>query len=393
MIQLHYIHMSESESPILSRATVRAQFPCLERGLYLNHAAVAPWPQRTCDAVIQFARENAQDGPAAYRNWIQRESDLRQMLATLTGAASEQDIALLKNTTEGISMVAWGLNWKDGDNIVLPAGEFPSNRLPWLAQAAHGVSIREVDIRAADNAEAALIAAMDERTRVLSVSAVQWNDGLRLDLARLGAACKATDVLFFVDAIQQLGALPMDAQSWHIDFLAADAHKWLLGPEGVAVFYCSERARPALKLLQQGWHMFDNPWKFHRQEWQPAASAKRFEAGSPNTLGQTAFHASVGLLLEMGMERVSECILGNTDFLISSLQESPEIQLSSQLAAGRRSGIVSFKHARVPSKRLNGLLANAGITAAVRGDSIRISPHFYQDAADFTPLLDLLRAI
>ncbi len=370
---------------------MRARFPSLEQGLYLNHAAVGPWPDCTSDAVIRFAQENAGQGPAAYRDWILRENDLRQKLATLTGAASEDDIALLKNTTEGISLVAWGIDWQDGDNIVLPLGEFPSNRLPWLAQSAQGVTIREVDIRRAENAESALIGAMDERTRLLSVSAVQWNDGFRLDLARLGEACKSANVLFFVDAIQQLGALPMDVQAWHIDFLAADAHKWLLGPEGIAVFYCSESARPKLRLLQQGWHMFDNPWNFHRQDWQPSSSARRFEAGSPNTLGQTAFHASVELLLETGMERVSQQILRNTDYLINKLGELPELQLSSNTSAHRRSAIVSFTHASLSSKRLHRQLAKSGITTAVRGDSIRLSPHFYQDQADLAVLIDLLK--
>jgi selenocysteine lyase/cysteine desulfurase len=148
--------------------------------------------------------------------------------------------------------------------VVLPRGEFSSNRLPWLAQASHGVDIREVDIRGVDNrvgpdAEAALIAAMDRETRLLSVSAVQWSDGFRLDLGRLGDACRDRGVLFCVDALQQLGALRLHDEDCHIDFLAADAHKWLLGPEGVAVFYSRPEAREGLWVLQQGWHMCEQP--------------------------------------------------------------------------------------------------------------------------------------
>ena len=238
----------------------REQFPSLDQGIYFNHAAVSPWPRCTADAVRQFAEENAVNGPAAYRQWIEREKDLRLKLASLTGAPSADDIALLKNTTECISLVAWGIDWHAGDNIVLPVGEFPSNRLPWLAQSSLGVEIREVDIRPAENAENALLDAMDGNTRLLSVSAVQWNDGFRLDLARLGQACHSAHVLFFVDAIQQLGALPVDVEACHIDFLAADAHKWLLAPEGIAVFYSSGPGRSQLQLLQQGWHCGFGPW-------------------------------------------------------------------------------------------------------------------------------------
>jgi selenocysteine lyase/cysteine desulfurase len=138
------------------------------------------------------------------------------------------------------------------------------------------VEIREVDIRLPAHAESALLEAVDARTRLLAVSAVQWNDGFRLDLHSLGASCKARGVLFFVDAIQQLGALRIDVQACHISFLAADAHKWLLGPEGIAVFYSCADARPLLRLRQLGWHMFDQPFSFGRTEWTPADSARRF---------------------------------------------------------------------------------------------------------------------
>jgi selenocysteine lyase/cysteine desulfurase len=382
--------MTAAENSVTGRAWIREQFPILDQGLYLNHAAIAPWPRCTADEVQTFARENTLRGPDGYRDWIVREKELRRMLARLTGAKSEGDIALLKNTTEGISLVAWGLDWQAGDNIVLPLGEFPSNRLPWLAQSDHGVEIHEVDIRTAENAENALLEAMDSRTRLLSVSAVQWHDGFRLDLEKLGKACRSRGVLFFVDAIQQLGALSVDVEACHIDFLAADAHKWLLGPEGIAVFYCRESARPRLRLVQQGWHMVDNPWDFQRGEWQPSTSAKRFEAGSPNSVGQAALHASLNLLLKTGMEQVSGQILQNTEFLIKALSLVPGVQIASRTEPERRSGIVSFTHENIPSKTLNTRLAESGVTCAVRGNSIRLSPHFYQDETDLAEFIQIL---
>ena len=389
MVPLHYIRMTASGNFETDRAWIREQFPILGQGLYLNHAAIAPWPRCTTDAVQTFATENALKGPGGYRDWILREKELRRMLARLTGAKSEDDIALLKNTTEGISLVAWGLDWQAGENIVLPRGEFPSNRLPWLAQSAHGVEVREVDIRA-ENAENALLEAMNAHTRLLSVSAVHWNDGYRLDLELLGEACRSRGVLFFVDAIQQLGALAMDVEACHVDFLAADAHKWLLGPEGIAVFYCRASARPHLRLMQQGWHMFDNPWNFHRKEWEPSTSAKRFEAGSPNSMGQAALHASLYLLLQTGMEQVSGRILQNTEFLINALSLNPGLHITSCTEPERRSGIVSFTHESILSKTLNTRLAESGVTCAVRDNSIRLSPHFYQDQTDLAEFMQIL---
>lgn len=369
---------------------IAQQFPILRQGLYFNHAAVGPWPRCTAEAVQAFAEENLRFGSANYREWFGREKELRRQLARLTGASSDDDIALLKNTTEGICTVAFGLDWRSGQNIVLPAGEFPSNRLPWLAQAAHGVEIREVDIRGAEHAETALIDAMDRNTRLLAVSAVQWNDGFRLNLEELGEICSRRNILFFVDAIQQLGALPLDVEACRADFLAADGHKWLLAPEGIAAFYCRESARPQLALQQEGWHMFDHPWLFDRSDWTPSASARRFEAGSPNSVGQAALLASVGLLLDHGMDRVGGRVLENSEFLFRGLSAIPGVAVTSRPEPVRRSGIVSFRHDGIPPGDLHRALTSAGVSCVVRGDSIRLSPHFYQGEEQLGEFLRIL---
>ena len=386
----HYRRMPNPSNPDAAARTLREQFPILDEGLYLNHAAVGPWPRCAAEAVQAFATENLNRGPAGYADWIERTAELRDGLARLTGAPTAADIALLKNTTEGISAVAWGLDWRAGDNLVLPSAEFPSNRLPWLAQRSRGVDVREVDIRSAAGAEAALISAMDSHTRLLSVSAVQWSDGFRLDLQRLGDACHERGVLFFVDAIQQLGALTLDVAACRIDYLAADAHKWLLGPEGIAVFFSNAAARPLLELLQQGWHMVDDAWNFQRNEWTPAASARRFEAGSPNTLGQTAMHASVGMLLEQGMETVESRVLANTAHLLERLPGIPGVQMESQTAVERRSGIVNFSVRGQPASQLQRRLSEAGVSCALRGKGIRLSPHFYQGDGEIERFARLL---
>jgi cysteine desulfurase/selenocysteine lyase len=372
---------------------LKQQFPSQENGLYFNHAAIAPWPASTAEAIRQFASENESLGPAQYARWIALEKSLRQRLATLIGARSSNDIALLKNTTEGISTVAWGLDWSEGDNIVLPKDEFPSNRLPWLAQAERGVEIREIDIRLAPHAETALIEAMDKNTRILALSSVQWSDGFRLDLYALGQACHKRGILFFVDAIQQLGALQLDVEACHISFLAADAHKWLLGPEGIAVFYTSEQARSEIQLRQLGWHMFENPWAFGREDWTPASSACRFEAGSPNTLGQFGFEASLNVLLGSDMAKVEQSVLENTSQLLTQLKQLAGIQLITRSEPGRRSGIVTFKPSQLSAQAVQRALAGRNVTCAVRDNAIRLSPHFYQGSKEIEQVFEVIEQV
>lgn len=373
---------------------MNSQFPILDNPApYFNHAAVGPWPLATAEAARAFADENMRHGSKNYMDWLKREERLRRNLAHLAGASSGDDIALLKNTTEGICLVAAGLDWRAGQNVVLPADEFPSNRLPWLALAERGVEAREVDIRAADDAEQALLDAMDRHTRLLTVSSVQWTDGFRLDLERLGRACRERGVLFFVDAIQQLGALPLDVEAAHIDFLAADAHKWLLGPEGIAVFYCREERRPELRLQHHGWHMVDRFWDFDRDQWEPSSKALRFEAGTPNSIGQAALDASVSLFLQTGMDAVSARVLDNTEHLIDGLQSMTGIHVTSRTDDERRSGIVAFTHDRFDPNEIYRGLQRQGVSCAMRGGAVRLSPHYYQGERELEAFFRLLHHI
>jgi len=366
------------------------EFPILQHGLYANHAAIAPWPLSAANAVAAFAEENAEIGAEKYNRWLLRESRLREGLAGLLNAQSADDIALLKNTTEGICTVANGVDWRPGDNLVLPADEFPSNRLPWLALERLGVEVREVDIRATTEPETALLEHIDSRTRVLAVSAVQWTDGLRLKLALLGQYCRQNDILFFVDAIQQLGAMQMDVQACGIDCLAADGHKWLLAPEGIAVFYCRDAWRERLQLQQLGWHMVDEPYRFDRVQWQPDKSALRFEAGSPNMLGQAAMHASVMLLRDFGMPQVEALVKENTRVLAAALAEMPGVVLARPFDADRVSGIVTFKMPRDDLTAVFQALKQRGLVCALRGGGIRLSPHFYQAGQPVKDMLGLI---
>ena len=373
--------------------TVRSLYPVLQQGLYANHAAIAPWPRVAAEAVAAFARENAEVGAEKYSRWLLRETQLKRGLASLINAVSENDIALLKNTTEGICTVANGINWRAGDNLVLPAHEFPSNRLPWLALQRYGVEVREVDIRRSENPENALLEQIDKRTRLLSVSAIQWTDGLRLKLERLGQFCRQNNVLFFVDAIQQLGAMQLDVQACGIDFLAADGHKWLLAPEGIAVFFCREGLREKLQIHQQGWHMVDEPYQFDREDWQPSKTAMRFEAGSPNTLGQVAMHASIGLLQDVGMSRVESLIEENSRVLSAGLEYISGVEILRPFDPQRVSGIVSFRPLNKNPVEILKALKQRKLSCALRGGAIRLSPHFYQAGKPVLEMLDLVEHV
>jgi cysteine desulfurase / selenocysteine lyase len=358
------------------------EFP-LEPGLiHLNHAAVAPWPRRTVAAVERFAEANMREGSRAYARWVGEETRLRGLLARLVNAPSPDDIALLKNTSEALSVVAYGLDWASGDTIVSAAQEFPSNRVVWQSlQPRFGVRTRLVDLDLTPDPEAALIKAMDGRTRLLSVSAVQYARGLRLDLERLGEACRRRGVLFCVDAIQQLGALPFDARACQADFVAADGHKWMLGPEGLAVFYVRPEVRERLKLNQFGWHMLEHPGDHERPDWQAAASARRFECGSPNMLGVHALAASLDLLLETGLENIAERVSRNVSYLIDLLEEQ-SFEILSPKAPERRAGIVTFRRAGEDMEKRYRQLMDANVLCAHRGGGIRFSPHFHNGEAD-----------
>lgn len=361
-----------------SDTLIRDEFRLREDVYHLNHAAVAPWPERTRRAVADFARENAEQGSRDYLRWLDAEQALRAQAAELINAPSADDIALLKSTSEALSVVAHGLDWSPGDNVVISDQEFPSNRIVWESLAVYGVEVREVGLDL-DPPEAALIAAMDDRTRLLAISSVQFATGLRMDLAPLGAACRERGVLFCVDAIQSIGALRTDVQAVEADFVMADGHKWMLGPEGLAIFYCRPALRERLQLRQYGWHMVEHPHDFDRRDWEPATSARRFECGSPNMLGVHALSASLSLLLEVGMEEVERRVLEAAGFLLRGIAESDELEPITSDRPGRHAGIVSFRHRHASAEQLHRHLSAAGVLCAQRGGGVRLSPHFYTE--------------
>ncbi len=363
------------------------EFPLAPEIIYLNHAAVSPWPLRTCAAVQQFANENSRLGATHYPRWMAREQTLRQQLQTLLNAPSADHIALVKNTSEAISFVATGLDWHAGDNIVTSAEEFPSNRLPWEALQERGVVLREADLMAAASPEQALFDQVDQRTRLIAISSVQYASGLRMDLGRIGHFCRGHGILFLVDAIQSLGALSLDVQACQADFVMADGHKWLLAPEGLGVFYLSSTGLQRLKPTEYGWHMTTRPGDYDNRQWEVSRSARRFECGSPNMLGIHALSASLSLVLDTGPDVIEQAILARTARIIECIQASDTLECLSLREPERRSGITVFRHRRVANEALWRYLKSNGVVCAQRGGGIRYAPHFY------TPMEHLQHAV
>jgi len=367
------------------------EFELDESLIYLNHAAVAPWPRRTADAVRAFAGENAVAGARNYGAWVETEQALRAQLRRLINAASVSEIALLKNTSEALSVVAYGLTWLPGDNVVITDQEFPSNRIVWESLAKFGVETRAAALSGDSSPEHAILSCIDEHTRVVSVSSVQYATGLRLDLERIGAACRERDILFCVDAIQSLGAVDFDVQTCQADFVMADGHKWMLGPEGLALFYCRAGIMDRLELQQYGWHMVEEHGDYDSPTWRLASSARRFECGSPNMLGIHALHASLSLLHEIGMPAIEKRVTENSRHLIEYFSARDNaFRLITPAEPERHAGIVTFRPLREPVGELHERLRKANVICALRGGGIRFSPHFHTPRAQLERALQLL---
>lgn len=371
---------------------------------YLNHAAVSPWPQRTVKAVQAFAAENGLIGSNRYPQWLEIEARLRERLSHLVGVGTADDISLLKNTSEGLSIVAHGLPWKFGDNVVTSDQEFPSNTMVWESLQQYGVSTRKVALDSATTPEDALFNAVNRETRLISISSVQFGTGLRMDLERIGTFCRSRGILFCVDGIQSLGALVMNGQAILPDFVVADGHKWMMAPEGCALLYTHKNARDQLQLRQFGWHMREFPFEFEAdssscespgccqevRNWSVAQSGRRFEPGSPNMVGIHGLEASLSLLEEKGLEQVEKQVLQRSRYLIEEVEKLQQYDLLTSPDPMRCSGIVTFNPVENNSEKLFNDLKNNGIECAIRSGGIRLSPHYYTPMEQLEQVVKLL---
>jgi len=367
---------------------IRSEFPVTDHWIYLNHAAVAPLSRPAAAAMRRTLRDAEENGMAFIENWQALYERTRKVAARLIGARASE-IALLKNTTEGLITVANGISWRPGDNVVIARGEFPANVYPWLNLERQGVRINWVDEREGRLWPEDFAAAIDANTRALSVSSVEFFSGYRNDLKHLGELCKANDALFIVDAIQSLGALPIDVEMLGVDALCADAHKWLLGPEGSALFYCARRSMPKIAPNSIGWASVESAYDFLSYDTSLHKDARRYESGTLNTVGIAGMKASIELILDYGIDDISKRILHLTELLCEGLSNKGYSTLGSRLA-GESSGIVTFRHPSKPTVELLGMLRQANVICTERGDHIRLSPHFYNTEDEIITTLTVL---
>jgi cysteine desulfurase / selenocysteine lyase len=362
----------------------RQEFPVKERLIYLNHAAVTPLCRPASEAMKWLAEDACTFGSLHYGEWLKCYTGLRKAAAQLINASPEE-IAIVKNTSEGIAVVATGLKWKNGDRVIAFREEFPANYYPWQRLERLGVEITWLSIYAPlEEIEKALPGA-----RLLAISYVNYLSGYRVDLDGIGALCQKHGCFFFVDAIQGMGVLPIDVESSKIDALAADGHKWMLGPEGNGLLYVRRSRLDEIEPVEFGWTNAASFNDYSSRDMALRPDAGRYECGTLNTVGCFGHRAALELILQAGIENISAAVLA----LAAQIEEEVtkrgyEVMVARTAATG--SGIVTFRHPSIDSTKIVNDLREKSITAAPRQGWVRTSPHFYIGPEDIDALLRAL---
>ena len=360
----------------------RELFPATKNVVYFNHAAVGPLSTRSYEAMERHARDQRDFGALHWREWYAEHARVRESAARLIGADAKE-IAIIKNTSEGLSFVAQGLRWHERDNVVTTALEFPSNATPWKRLEQRGVECRVAALPTVEHIEPLI----DKRTRLVTVSSVAFHNGFTADLHAIGELCASRHVLFCVDAIQSVGVLPTDVHAAKIDFLAADGHKWLCSHEGAGIFYVAAARLEELEVIEHGWTNFDRKGKFIDCPMEYLPDARRFEAGSLNTNGIYGLRAGIDLLLEIGIETVRDRAMAVATTLAEGLEsigwKAP--LLGAPIVGATPPDVeksILWYHRR---------LEENGVVCAPREGLLRFSPHFYNDADEAARIIEILR--
>jgi cysteine desulfurase / selenocysteine lyase len=362
----------------------RDQFPVTESLIYLNHAAVAPLCRPAAEAMQRLAEDAMRNGSWNYDQWLETYDGLRRAAARLINS-SAGEIALVKNTSEGVATVAMGLDWRPGDRIVAFKEEFPANQYPWQRLEAKGVRIEWLSVTdPLDKIDEAAKGA-----RLLAISFVQYLTGYRADLEAIGRICKSRGVLYFVDAIQGMGAFPIDVRAAKIDALAADGHKWMLGPEGCAILYISRPLQEQVEPVEFGWTNVAGYNDYGSRDMTLRADAGRYECGTLNTIGCYGLRASIEFLLEVGVANVGAAVQALGDQIDAGVR-AKGYETMQHRTPETGAGIVSFRKPGVDSTAIVAHLKANRISAAPRAGWVRTSPHFYILTEEIERVLELL---
>ena len=370
----------------------RSQMPVTGRWAYFDHAAVAPLPGPTAERIAAFATQAAQQGDVDWLDWSADVEQMRRSAADWLHADSDE-IAMIPNTSYGINIVAEGLDWQPGDNVVVPSGEFPSNLFPWLQQRDRGIEVRVVgDDHQPPDLEK-IDAAIDQRTRLVAASWVGYASGYRLDVDELVQRAHAKNALVFLDAIQGLGIFPLDLSKTPVDFLAADGHR-MLGPEGAGLAFVRRQHLHQLRCRTVGWNSVKNAHLFSGAAFDLRDSAARYEAGSSNMMGLLAMHRSLQVFWQViathGTHAIGDRILDLVDQADQWLKAAGATT-SVPAQRARRSGIVNFQIPGVEPADFRKQAMQAGIVVSCRGGGVRASIHAYNTESELQRLADVVQ--
>ncbi|MEK7684482.1 MAG: aminotransferase class V-fold PLP-dependent enzyme [Verrucomicrobiota bacterium] len=370
----------------------RHEFPVAREKIFLAHAGVCPLPRRVSEAIQAYCRQGALGDQEA----VLTEAQIRRTreLAGRLLNAEAGEIALVGPTSLSLSFIAGGLPWRKNDNILVYFDDYPANVYPWMALAAKGVEVRFLNTRALGLIRPLdVIGQVDEQTRLVALASCHFVAGYRLDLEAIGEALKKRHILFCVDAIQTLGAFPTPVG--HIDFLAADAHKWLLGPCAAGILFVRKSLQATLLPSAHGWHNVRCPNYVAQEEMVYHPDARRYEAGTANLLGLAGLNAALELLLEIGIDQIAAELLRKRAWLVPALQAKGYSVLHADAPPGPASGIISFHRPNLDLAALHQRLEEENVVTSLRADRsgqryLRLSPHFYNTDAELQRILELL---
>jgi selenocysteine lyase/cysteine desulfurase len=369
----------------------RHEFPVARDKIFLAHAGVCPLPRRVADAISECASQSTLGDQEAFM--LHRLDDARKLGARLLNCQPEE-IALVGPTSLALSFVAAGLKFRRGDNILIYHDDYPSNVYPWMALTEKGVEVRLLNTRGLGVIRPRdIIGQIDENTKLVALASCHFISGFRIEIAEIGKSLRERGILFCLDAIQTLGAFPTTVE--HVDFLAADAHKWLLGPCGAGIFYVRRELQEKLTPPIYGWHNVKNPNFVAQEKIEFRNDARKFEAGTQNLIGLVGLIAAMELTLEIGVENIAAELIRKRAWLIAELQKKGFMVLNAEAKAENTSGIISFYQAGKNLAALHQKVSEAGVIASLRVDRrgqnyIRFSPHFYNTDAELQYTLELL---
>lgn len=369
---------------------IRNIFPAAEKYTYLNSAAVSPMPTRSVEAVLSQLKDVSENGTLNYADWIATKDRARALIAEMLNVRADQ-IAFLRNTSDGFASVANGLPWKKSDNIVSFEREFPANFYAWrMVRDRFGVELKLCPEREGRIDLDEFIALIDENTRLVSISAVQFASGFRADLARIGEAARRVDALFAVDIIQGFGAFGFDLAAQGVDIAAGASHKWLFSPEGCGMLYLSDKARARVEPTLVGWISVETPWNFEDREQAFKPTALAWESGTGGISLFYGLEQSLMLLRDTGLEKIEKYLEDLSDYLCE-LVAGKNYEIISSRRPGEKSQIVCIKHrSGLTSNEIAKRLEEEKIIVSPRGDRLRIAPHVFNNRADIEKLAEIL---